>query len=313
MIPSCTWYSTLVTCVGNCSYNYTNQPPTSYPCNPYGVRIQLPCTLNPDAAETYGIDWYHTTDPASAASYTGTMLDISGEYSGFDGFHSNTLQLSFTVSNKTVGFYWCKVRASDARPSTIASICDADFYDNTSDVCELDDLRYTYSHRGAECGVEGSPVVFPRPSLPDNCIVPSAVGNMSSSHYLTSDVIGATPTSVTSTPTSTPTISSTSTFHTQYSSSTTSSTFLFTSSVVSASTSPSQSATQSNISVDTSSDHQTILLYTLIGVCGALAVIAVAILIVIVILCKLNNSHRSELLYLLVTAGPNNILLHTST
>lgn len=272
-------------CIGDCLYNYTIQPPTSYPCNPHtGLYIELPCVIDSDS--TYTTDWYYTTDPtlAGRAGINLTLGGVSDAYMLITPVHSMQPQLLFIVSSETVGYYWCKIRDEGARPSTVISICDADFYNVSVSLCESpNDLRYYYAHRDTECAAVDGPTVFPRPSLPEDCVSPAP--SMSSSDIIDLSL------SSSFLPPSTPLLHTT-LLHT---------TVLHTT-VLSTSTSVYLSPSITQSSVDDSLDA-TLLLYILIGVCGVLAIVAIVIMIVIIVLCKLSNSHTSELcmVWLLVT------------
>ena len=104
------------------------------------------------------------------------MDDIDG-YSVIDNIFwtSRRVNLGFTVSNLTTGFYWCGITSGDYRSSTITPICTQ--FNSTLPMCGFLTVNQQISdvhHYETECAEVDSPTQFPRPPFPENCIpVPS--------------------------------------------------------------------------------------------------------------------------------------------
>ena len=230
------------------------------------------------------------------------MDDVDG-YSVIDNSigASRIVNLGFTVSNLTTGFYWCGITSGDYRPSTITPICTQ--FISMLPMCDLFDVNDQISnvhHYETECAEVDSPTRFPRP---DNCVVVPSPSIVSTTDIIFSDssmlLKSPQPTIITmlSSPSllfSSHTISSsiqsfsTSTsYHTssvEFSSSTRSD--------ISDSTSLYTSSTP-GVTSDQSSNEQ-MLLFILIGVCVFLAVVATIICGAITILCFLTRAHQSH-------------------
>ena len=104
------------------------------------------------------------------------MDDIDG-YSVIDNIFwtSRRVNLGFTVSNLTTGFYWCGITSGDYRSSTITPICTQ--FNSTLPMCGFLTVSQQISdvhHYETECAEVDSPTQFSQPPLPENCIpVPS--------------------------------------------------------------------------------------------------------------------------------------------
>ena len=126
--------------------------------------VGLFCSTSPSGS----FNWYHTLDPAQAGISGDLIINDGNPYTLDSIFGSNSL-LTFTVSNNTIGFYWCVITSYTPiplRPSTITPICMN--YNNSLSECpqsfSLNDQHRTIS----ECADEN--ILFTRAHLPTNCI-----------------------------------------------------------------------------------------------------------------------------------------------
>ena len=123
------------------------------------------------------VSWYHTSDPMKAGLQGDELMDGVDGYSVIDSSigASRRVNLGFTVSNLTTGFYWCGITSGDYRPSTITPICTQ--FNSTLPMCDRFNVNQQIidvHHYETECAEVDSPTQFPRPPLPENCIsVPS--------------------------------------------------------------------------------------------------------------------------------------------
>ena len=158
----------------DCAVNYTAQPPTEFDCNPTGQRILLRCVVTP---LNTSVSWYHTSDPIKAGLQGDELMDDVDGYSVMDNsFGAGRREdLGFTISNLTIGFYWCGITGGDYRSSTITPISTQ--FNSTLPMCDIFTVNQQISdvhHYETECAEVDSPTQFPRPPFPENCIsVPS--------------------------------------------------------------------------------------------------------------------------------------------
>ena len=145
-------------------FNFTFQPPQVLNCNPTGQVVGLYCSTSPSGS----FNWYHTLDPAQAGISGGLIVSDGNPYTLDSTLGPNSL-LSFTVSNDTIGFYWCVISRSTPiplRPSTITPVCMN--YNNSLSDCPQS-FPLINQHRSiSECA--DANVAFTRASLPINCI-----------------------------------------------------------------------------------------------------------------------------------------------
>lgn len=280
-------------------YNFTLQPPQILNCNPTGtlITVTLYCFTSPRGS----YDWYHTTDPVQAGK-SGKLIVNSNTYTVSNSNVVSTL--NFKVSSDTVGFYWCIITSNTlvpTRSSTVTTICLN--YNNSLPTCDLTNL-YNQHHDVPECA--DANMTFPRQNvtIPTDCIPePSS----SSAPPLSTTPHGYDVRTITSLLSySSLTISSTiSTI--LISSSSTSSTLLTSSlsTVIQTSTStpipsivstPMPNTTEPTLNIGpspTATSQSQILLYSLIGICILLAIIALIIAIAIIILCCMTRRQHS--------------------
>ena len=123
------------------------------------------------------VSWYHTSDPIKAGLQGDELMDDVDGYSVMvNSFGAGRrVDLGFTVSNFTTGFYWCGITSGDYRSSTITPICRQ--FNSTLPMCDGFTVNQQISnvhHYETECAEVDSPTQFPRPPFPENCIsVPS--------------------------------------------------------------------------------------------------------------------------------------------
>ena len=230
------------------------------------------------------VSWYYTSDPVKAGLQGDELMDNADGYSVMDNSigTSRKVDLGFTVSNLTTGFYWCGITSGDYRPSTITPICTC--FNSTLPMCgfltvnqQIKDVH----HYEIECAV----VVVPSPSIVSTTDIifsdssmllkspqPTIITMLSSPSLLFSS---HTFSSIQSFPTST-------SDHTSLVDSTRSDT---------SDSSSLYTSSTPGVTSDQSSNEQT-LLFILIGVCVFLAVVATIICGAITILCFLTRAHQ---------------------
>ena len=151
----------------DCTYKYGIQPPTMLDCDPLGTNITLQCAIQP-AEDTVTFYW---TRNVSEAGVNGTAIlpgDTSDNYQ-VTTYIINNRQISFTVSESTLGYYWCEISNAvnvSLRPSTITPVCPPM---SSSQRCDQSQILSDLHHRTLECAEENSPTVISRPTLPTSC------------------------------------------------------------------------------------------------------------------------------------------------
>ena len=130
-------------------------------CDPLGTKIKLQCVSSQFVT-------FYWTQNVSEAGVNGTAI-LPGDTSHVTNNNSNFRDVCFTVSESTLGYYWCEnSNAVDVslRPSTITPVCPPM---NSSKKCdEQHNFRHLH-HSRTECAEENSPTVFSRPPLPTSC------------------------------------------------------------------------------------------------------------------------------------------------
>ena len=258
----------------------------------------MSCVVTPLSTS---VSWYYTTDPVNAGLQGDELVHNIDGYSVIDNSigTSRIVNLGFTVSNLTTGFYWCGITSGDYRPSTITPICT--HFNSTLPMCDgfnvgqqIIDVHYSET----ECAEVGSPTQFPRPPFPDNCVVVPSPSIVSTTDIIFSDssMLLKSPQPTIITMLSSPSLLFSS--HTISSSIQSFSTSTSDHIVESTRSETSDSSSLYTLSTpgvtsDQSSNEQT-LLFILIGVCVFLAVVATIICGAITILCFLTRAHQSH-------------------
>ena len=160
----------------DCTYQYGIQPPSMLGCDPLGTNITLQCAILP-AADTVTFYW---TQNICEAGVSGTAIlpgDTSGNYQVDASLGPSFRVISFTVSESTLGYYWCEISTAvnaPLRPSTITPICQP-----MSNLKKCNGLYILHHRTRPECAEENSPTVISRPPHPTSCTVssPSVSGN----------------------------------------------------------------------------------------------------------------------------------------
>ena len=152
----------------DCTYRYDTLPPTMLDCDPLGTVITLEC------ATDYGNVTFYWTQDVSEAGVSGTAIlpgDTSHNYQ-VDTLHfPGIIYLNFSVSESTLGYYWCEISNAvnvSLRPSTITPVCPHMncSQENKCDEQHLSDLHHIGTN---ECAEKNSPTVISRPPLPTSC------------------------------------------------------------------------------------------------------------------------------------------------
>ena len=126
--------------------------------------VGLYCFTSPSGS----FNWYHTLNPVQAGISGDLIVGDGNPYTLHSILGSNSL-LSFTVSNDTIGFYWCVIASYTPIPlrsSTITPICMN--YNNSLSQCPRSFPLNDHHHDISECA--DANVSFTRASLPTNCI-----------------------------------------------------------------------------------------------------------------------------------------------
>ena len=123
------------------------------------------------------VTWYWSQS-ACDAGINGTAI-LPGDNS--DAYHVATLgstnnkQISFIVTQSTLGYYWCEISNAvnvSLRTSTITPVCQPTI--NTSlPVCT--NAHVSSIHNNLECAAVGSPIVYTRTPLPSSCVTVSTI------------------------------------------------------------------------------------------------------------------------------------------
>ena len=138
-------------------------------CDPMGTNISLHCGILP-AKDTATFYW---TENVSEAGVSGTAIllgDTSHNYQ-VTSFGPSFRDISFTVSESTLGYYWCEISNAvnvSLRPSTITPVCPPM---SNSQKCNSTHLLNDLHRFETVCAEENSPTVFSRPPLPTSCAV----------------------------------------------------------------------------------------------------------------------------------------------
>ena len=232
-----------------CTYNYTIQPPAELSCNPIGGPIYLLCDTDPDDAT---FKWYYNN------SLTVTVITSSGNGYSVDSTYGS--QLRFTISNNTVGSYWCQGTADNGKGQQLrnSSISDVHMNYNESSLCTS-----TYSGTSQRTVIECADII-----------------------NTTDTILSTTTQSITTSSTSTVDNDMLSTI---YSSTTVTESSTMTSTSYITSTTP--NPTPLTTTAPTVTDSLTLII-ALSAVCALLAIIACVIIIAIVILCMLTSKQR---------------------
>ena len=148
---------------------YLTQPPTQLNCDPIGVRIRLQCI-----ATLGSLTWYWTPNISNAGvSGLGIPIlpeDNSDNYTAAVGPpDTHSKEIVFTVSNATLGYYWCEINNASLRPTTITPICLP--MDATLPTCTIDSVFASHHStiRESECAEQNATLIIPRPVLPITC------------------------------------------------------------------------------------------------------------------------------------------------
>ena len=153
------------------------QPPTMLDCDSLGTNITLQCAIRP-VANTVTFYW---TQNVSEAGVSGTAIlpgDTSDNYQVDTSLGTSIRYLSFTVSESTLGYYWCEISNAvnvSLRPSTIIPVCPPI---NSSQMCDQQHIIKDLHHLRIECAEENSPTVISRPPLPTSCAMPTSLSTL---------------------------------------------------------------------------------------------------------------------------------------
>ena len=260
-----------------CTYNYTVQPPAELSCNPIGGPIYLQCVTAPDDTT---FKWYYNN------SLTVTVITSSG-----NGYIVGTIigsLLLFTISNNTVGSYWCQGTAGNGQQLRNSSISYVHMNYNESLLCNIQ-----YSNTSQRTGIECADIINTTDttlstttqtsststvdnnmlSTVDNNMLTTVDNNMLSTVY-SSTIVTESYSSVTESYSTTSVTESSTMTSTSYITSTT------------------PNPTPSTTTAPTVTDSLTLII-ALSAVCALLiAIIACVIIIAIVILCMLTSKKR---------------------
>ena len=227
-----------------CTYNYTIQPPAELSCNPIGGPIYLQCATTPDDTT---FEWYYNN------SLTVTVITSSGN--GYIVIRDFGSWLRFTISNNTVGSYWCQGTADNGNGQQLRNSSISYVHYNESLLCTSQ-----YSHASQRTVIECADILN------------------------TTDTILSTTTQTSSTST----VDNSMRSIIYSSTSVTASTMTSTSYITSTTPNPTPSTT----TAPTVTDSLTLII-ALSAVCALLiAIIACVIIIAIVILCMLTSKQR---------------------
>ena len=155
-------------------YMFIIQPPTELNCNPVRRSLSLQCAT---LSTSDNVTWYWT-QKICEAGVNGTAIlpgDTSDNYQ-VTTYIINNRQISFTVSESTLGYYWCEISNAvnvSLRPSTITPVLQP--CTNMSLSACTNALILTSHNRNPECAEEDSPTVISRPPLPSSCVPPQLV------------------------------------------------------------------------------------------------------------------------------------------
>ena len=140
-------------------------------CDPLGTSILLECAT---ASSSDIVNWYWTQN-VSEAGVSGTAIlsgNTSSNYQVTTVVSKNNRQIRFTVSESTLGYYWCEISNAvnvSLRPSTITPVCPP-MSCSQHKKCNRIHVHTVY-HNGDECAEENSPTTFSRLPLPTSCVV----------------------------------------------------------------------------------------------------------------------------------------------
>lgn len=120
--------------------------------------------------------WYWSPSVCDAG-ISGTAIlpgDNSDAYNVATLGSTNNKQISFTVTNSTLGYYWCEIGNSvnvSLRPSTITPVLQPH---ETLPVCTTAHVSSIHNSN-PECAAIGSPVTYSRSPSPASCTLVSVL------------------------------------------------------------------------------------------------------------------------------------------
>ena len=147
-------------------------------CDPLGTNITLQCVIQP-AANTVIFYWTQNVSEAGVSGIAILPGNTSDNYQVDTPFGPNSFrELSFTVSESTLGYYWCEISNAVSvfvRPSTITPVYPSM---NSSQKCNQSQILSDLHLRELQCAEKNSPTVISRPPLPTSSAVsPYSVSN----------------------------------------------------------------------------------------------------------------------------------------
>ena len=184
------WLTHTTACPGG--YRFTTQPPSQLNCDPVERFISLQCV---SGSISDCVTWYWSQSVCDAG-INGTAI-LPGDTS--DAYEVSTLgsasnrQISFTVTQSTLGYYWCEISNAlnvSLRSSTITPVLQPTT--NTSlPLCTGGHVAAIHNSN-PECAAVGSPIVYTYTPLPSECVkmttptTQNSAGNPTTSIKLTS-------------------------------------------------------------------------------------------------------------------------------
>ena len=248
-----------------CTYNYTIQPPAELICDPIGGPIYLQCATAPHDTT---FKWYYNN------SLTVTVITSSGN--GYTVIRNFGSRLRFTISNNTVGSYWCQGTADNGNGQQLRNSSISYVHYNESLLCTSQ-----YSDTSQRTVIECADIL----NTTDTILSTTTQSITTSSASTVDNDMHSTIYSSTSVTESYSTTSVTESY------STTSVTEFSIMTSTSYITSTTPNPTPSTTTAPTVTDSLTLII-ALSAVCALLAIIACVIIIAIVILCMLTSKQR---------------------
>ena len=150
-------------------YRFTTQPPSQLNCDAVGRFISLQCV---SGSTSDHVTWYWSQSVCDAG-INGTAIlpgDTSDAYEVSTFGSASNRQISFTVKQSTLGYYWCEISNAvnvSLRSSTITPVLQPT---NTSlPNCTSSHIAAIHNSN-PECAAVGSPIVYTRTPLPSECV-----------------------------------------------------------------------------------------------------------------------------------------------